>query len=211
MGRFVNPDNPEVVLASQTTITDKNLYAYCDNNPVMRVDGQGNFWDVVLDVVSVAVSIADVVSNPKSTSAWLSLGADVACMMLPCLTGGGSAVRSVAKSDDTADALKTIKNAASKLNKGDNTVYVAYKGKTLEYVGITNDFSRRQKEWEGVRNIKEFVTGVDREGARFIEQAVIDTFGMSKNGGVLSNKINSIGVKNPIYLKYKEFYTEMWK
>ena len=34
VGRFLNPDNPELVLASQTAVTDKNLYAYCDNNPV---------------------------------------------------------------------------------------------------------------------------------------------------------------------------------
>lgn len=25
-------------------LTDKNLYAYCDNNPVMRVDEDGEFW-----------------------------------------------------------------------------------------------------------------------------------------------------------------------
>lgn len=75
----------------------------------------------------------------------------------------------------------------------------------------TNDFGRRQKEWEGVRTIKEFVLDVDREGARFVEQAVIDTFGMKKQGGILSNKINSIGRKNPIYSKYKSFYSSMWE
>ena len=68
-----------------------------------------------------------------------------------------------------------------------------------------NDFERRQNEWKGVRDIKEYITDVDREGARFVEQAVIDTFGLKKNGGVLSNKINSIGEKNPIYKKYKNF------
>ena len=88
---------------------------------------------------------------------------------------------------------------------------MAYKGKTLEYVGITNNLGRREKEWEGVRTIKEFVTDVDREGARFIEQAVIDTFGMKKQGGVLSNKINSIGKRNPIYQKYQSFYRTMWR
>lgn len=66
------------------------------------------------------------------------------------------------------------------MNKGDNTVYVAYKGNTLEYVGITNDFGRREKEWEEIRKIKEYVTDVDREGARFVEQAVIDTYGIGK-------------------------------
>ena len=26
------------------SLTDKNLFAYCDNNPVMRVDDEGDFW-----------------------------------------------------------------------------------------------------------------------------------------------------------------------
>ena len=28
-------------------LTDKNLFAYCDNNPVMRADYGGNFWHIV--------------------------------------------------------------------------------------------------------------------------------------------------------------------
>lgn len=55
------------------------------------------------------------------------------------------------------------------------------------------------------------MTDVDREGARFVEQAVIDTYGIGKKGGILSNKINSIGVKNPIYPKYKNFYKSILK
>ena len=37
IGQFINADNIELVLASQTILTDKNLYAYCDNNPVKRI------------------------------------------------------------------------------------------------------------------------------------------------------------------------------
>ena len=29
---------------SKTTLNDKNLYNYCDGNPVGRVDESGNFW-----------------------------------------------------------------------------------------------------------------------------------------------------------------------
>ena len=167
--------------------------------------------DTVFDIVSLCVSIVDVIKNPSDSWSWVSLAADVVSLAVPFATGGGALVKSFRKSDDTADALKTIKKAASKLNKGDNTVYVAYKGKTLEYVGITNDFKRREKEWENVRTLKRYVTGVDREGARFVEQAVIDTFGMKKKDGILSNKINSIGRKNPIYRNYQSFYKAMWR
>ena len=50
VGRFINPDKCDVITATPTQLTDKNLYAYCDNNPVMRVDGDGEFWDTVFNV-----------------------------------------------------------------------------------------------------------------------------------------------------------------
>ena len=43
-GRFINMDDVSVVTASPTALTDKNLFAYCDNNPVMRTDNGGEFW-----------------------------------------------------------------------------------------------------------------------------------------------------------------------
>ena len=46
-GRFLNADFAEVV-SNENTLTDKNLYAYCDNNPVMRVDEDGEFWNIVI-------------------------------------------------------------------------------------------------------------------------------------------------------------------
>ena len=46
--RFISPDNADVITASPTALTDKNLYAYCDNNPIMRVDEDGEFWNWVI-------------------------------------------------------------------------------------------------------------------------------------------------------------------
>ncbi len=46
-------------MASQTTLTDKNLYAYCDNNPIMRTDEDGEFWNVAADaVIGAGISVA---------------------------------------------------------------------------------------------------------------------------------------------------------
>ena len=42
--RFINLDSISLVGVSPMTLTDKNLYAYCDNNPVMRKDEEGLFW-----------------------------------------------------------------------------------------------------------------------------------------------------------------------
>lgn len=39
-----------------------------------------------------------------------------------------------------------------------------------------------------------------------MEQTVIETFGMAKNGGTLANKINSISIKNPLYKDFEIFF-----
>ncbi len=46
IGRFINADDNSVLTATNG-ITDKNLFAYCDNNPVNRADNCGDFWHIV--------------------------------------------------------------------------------------------------------------------------------------------------------------------
>ena len=41
--------------------------------------------------------------------------------------------------------------------------------------------------------------GLSREDARAVEQALIEIHGLSKNGGTLLNRINSIARSNPKY------------
>ena len=43
VGRFVNADDPGTIFAKPQELYNKNLYAYCDNNPVIREDIQGYF------------------------------------------------------------------------------------------------------------------------------------------------------------------------
>lgn len=100
----------------------------------------------------------------------------------------------------TAKTLENIKDASKTLEAGDNYVYVAFKNNQLEYVGITNDFGRRHAEHlANGRFTYEYINGLSRDSARIVEQTVIETFGMSKYGGPLSNRINSISIKNPLY------------
>ena len=49
VGRFISADTPEVATLSPGSATwDKNLFAYCDNNPVNREDDGGQFWNIVV-------------------------------------------------------------------------------------------------------------------------------------------------------------------
>ena len=46
IGRFINADSPNFALANPYSngITDKNYFAYCDNNPISRSDDGGALW-----------------------------------------------------------------------------------------------------------------------------------------------------------------------
>ena len=42
MKRFISPDSYSV---SSASLTSANMFAYCDNNPISRLDPNGNTWD----------------------------------------------------------------------------------------------------------------------------------------------------------------------
>ena len=85
---------------------DKNLYAYCDNNPVIRKDITGEVWDTALDVAFIAGDIASIVVNPTNVVGYAELAADVVGLAVPGLTGGGKIVRAVINSDSVLKASK---------------------------------------------------------------------------------------------------------
>ena len=86
--------------------------------------------------------------------------------------------------------------------------YSVYLSTSDDYVGITKDFGRRSKEHfrKSERTITEMVSGVDKNSARIIEQAVIDYVGRKVNGtGTLANLINSISPSSQLYQEVLKF------
>ena len=52
-GRFVNADSESLITASpDSAIWDKNLYTYCDSNPVTREDKSGQFWNIIAGAIT---------------------------------------------------------------------------------------------------------------------------------------------------------------
>jgi len=79
-GRFISPDTTDILTATPMALTDKNLFAYCDNNPVMRMDIGGEFWNWLIGAAVGDVSgligqvvsdiVTSVVNNEITISSW---------------------------------------------------------------------------------------------------------------------------------------------
>ena len=108
-GRFINADTPAVVTASPGSASwDKNLFAYCDGNPVNRADDGGEFWHFIVGAavgglisgISTAISggsLTDVLINTATGMASGALAASGAGLITSmALSGAISATNSVA-------------------------------------------------------------------------------------------------------------------
>ena len=84
--RFLNSDDELLSATSPETLTDKNYFAYCDNNPVSRTDGEGTIWHIVVgaviggalnsidDIVNIVSTYKSGGSQEEKTKAWVHLG-----------------------------------------------------------------------------------------------------------------------------------------
>ncbi len=117
--RFINADQPEYTTAAGVNLNATNLFVYCANNPVMNIDNGGAFWDTVFDVISIVVSVVDVVTNPQDVTAWIGLAGDV-IDLIPFVTGVGETVRAVNIAGDVADAADDVYDAAKAVDRLDD-------------------------------------------------------------------------------------------
>ena len=74
MKRFINADGAALATINPYSdgLTDKNYFAYCDNNPVSRSDDGGEFWNLAAGaVIGAAISaVSQVVGNVASGEHW---------------------------------------------------------------------------------------------------------------------------------------------
>ena len=111
-GRFISADNEAVITATPDALTDKNLYAYCDNNPVMRRDDGGEFWlralgGAILGVVGQFASdlITSVIDGEFQMSSFSTyLGAAVGGAVGASIPGNNDVVKDVVSAAVTTSA-----------------------------------------------------------------------------------------------------------
>ena len=72
IGRFINADDHSLVTATPGANTDKNLFTYCDNNPIVRADDEGDIWHVLIGGALGAVSgvVSTLASNCLLGKTW---------------------------------------------------------------------------------------------------------------------------------------------
>ena len=102
--RFLNADN---LVAETKNGIGYNLFVYSNNNPVNYKDEGGHTPDTVFDIIFICVDIVEVAANSANPVAWISLGADVVCLIVPVVSGGGAATRAIGTLDEGIDAIKT--------------------------------------------------------------------------------------------------------
>ena len=193
LGRFINAD---AYVATGQGFIGNNMFAYCDNNPVVRVDHGGQFWETIFDVISLGASIVEVCVNPTDPWAWAGLAGDV-IDLIPFVAGVGEVTRAVKttvkvvdKATDVVDTAKTMyktADAASDIRKATGSYEILYKsGKN--YIG-KGGFNRAITS--ASRNAAKYgdeVTSIMWKSAPNSRLAFMDEYLMQKSfGGVLSS------------------------
>ena len=89
IGRFISADDPELLSELPYGLSDKNLFAYCDNNPVSRIDINGALWDEIIEAgksyLKAAIVVAEVGVVAGLTTALLISGGTAAPAVLPAI------------------------------------------------------------------------------------------------------------------------------
>ena len=223
--RFISRDDYSYL--DPETVNGLNLFAYCGNNPVMCYDPSGHktkWWQWALFAVGVAlvtVAAGLAIFATGGAAAFgvgaligsLSVGAAGAVVggAIGYATGGVDGILGGALAGFGIGAIIGFVvgglvgySAATTPATKVHSVYISKTDDAVTYVGRTNNISRRAAEHamngKGVVP-QEVARKLTLEQARGLEQALINKYGMIKNGGTLINKINSIAATNPIYAK----------
>jgi len=176
-----------------------NMFAYCANNPVYRVDSSGYFWETALDLLSLGTSIVEVACNPSDIMAWVSLAGD-AIDLLPFVTGVGEVTRAVSvtmkATDNTGDLVKAARrlynqsDAASGIRKLTGSYEIIYES-GMTYVG-KGGFYRATTSAKKHLNAADKVMEIIWSSAKDDKAAFIDEFKkMLKHGGPNNREIHN--------------------
>ena len=206
----MNADSSNLLAATPSALINKNLFSYCDNNSIIRIDRNGRFWETIFDVVSLGASIIEVSANPSDPLAWACLVGDTVDL-LPFVTGVGEVTKSVKitvktvnRSNDVLDiARDTYKLAdiSSDLKKSTGSYEILYKS-GRNYIGKGGFKRAMVSANRNAVNHGDEIVSIFWKSAPNTRSAFIDEYLMQER---FSQKI---GLDNPFIKKYT--YNKIW-
>ena len=148
IGRFINADS--YASTDMVGLLSTNMFSYCENNPVMRVDPTGElFWDI-LDVFMAALSWDDFLESPSLINlGWAALDT---LALLPGVPSSGYARRGVEVVSSISHANKAKDAAKIGWKVGDDISKLTRAGNVPSWSTV------RQRYWknEALTNYKEY-------------------------------------------------------
>ena len=214
--RFLNADG---YLQAGEDILDVNMFAYCGNNPVCRIDSKGNsWWGIALACfATVAVCAVAVVAAPVIATAAVGVGiaatassvitASVGVAIIATCVGVYAGVKHISQSTSNSKSSSSKSYDALPRN---HTVYglVDSNGNT-QYVGRTTNPEKRENAHannpqRSHLNFVPIATGLNAIEARGVEQIQMMYHHTVNTSNKMNNQINGISPRNPNLSMYME-------
>ena len=180
------------------------MFSYCENNPVLGVDQNGEFLDTIFDVISLGMSVAEVVANPADPWAWASVAGDIVDL-IPGVTGVGETLRVIKSSNHVVDAAKGLRKS-QKISKKTKSATGSYEiifnnGKTYVGKGGYNRMIKSAERYGGdVKAMKWTRANSQREA--FINEYKT----MCKYGGPNNSMVSNSNSLNKVWSPGRNYY-----
>lgn len=68
--RFISSDAVTTLIASTETLHNRNLYTYCNQNPLTRSDSNGHLWTEIIGLAGAAISLGKQLLVDKKEMSW---------------------------------------------------------------------------------------------------------------------------------------------
>ena len=185
--RFISADGQ---LNGGNTILGYNMYAYCGNDPINRTDSTGAFWDTVFDVVSLAMSVAEVAATPTNPWAWAGMVGDIADL-IPFVSGVGEVTKALGAAKKAGELIDDVHDAKKAQKAIENMAELAEAGQD----GFKT-FKTAKKNMEAATNI---------EWHHIVEQSQIGRSGFAKTS--INNSSNLVGISSDLHHKISAIYS----
>ena len=212
-GRFLNADG---IINANDNVLGYNLFAYTGNNFISYQDLNGNF------ALSLTTASLVVLGGAVLLGGYVLLKGLMKASV-PAIAETTQKISNALDNTKKQDKEKKEEKKETTKKTGTYSVYTLSSETKVEYVGRTNNYERRMREYQKHPikcNLEPFevASGLTYEEARGLEQILIDMFGTLNRGNPMNNQIRGVRWDHPNYDKimeagqkvYEEIYGETY-